>query len=59
MVKIRTARRVFPEYTRKMRRKLTLKRAKEIAKERGLPRYVMFKIRDDLMRNFPKGTIDD
>ena len=53
------ARRTFPQYTRGQRREMTLRKAKEIAKKRGLDRNTMFMLRDSLMRDFPKGTIDD
>jgi len=50
-------RNVFPGYPRKLRRKLTLAKAKELAKEHKLDRLQMFRLRDDLMRSFPKGTL--
>lgn len=46
-------------YTRKEKRKLTLAKAKKIAKERGLDRLVMHRICQDLRRSWPKGTIEE
>lgn len=43
------------KYSRSERRKLTLKYAKMMAKERGLTRTQMFRLRDDMMRAFPAG----
>ena len=51
------ARRVFPKHTRKERRKLTLARAKLIAKQRHMTRLQMHFVWKDLQTHFPEGTI--
>ncbi|MBA7526220.1 hypothetical protein ES705_18381 [subsurface metagenome] len=46
------------EFTRRERRELTLKQAKRIARKRGMTRQEMFRYRDELIKAFPKGTVD-
>jgi len=45
-------------FTRRKRRDLTLRQAKRMAKKAGMDRRAMFSYREDLMRAFPRGTIE-
>jgi len=45
-------------FTRRKRRDLTLRQAKRMAKKAGMDRREMFSYREDLMRAFPRGTIE-